>query len=152
MCSSDLIVVGNNSSVTAGDGDNNITAGTYATVTSSAGKDTVTAGANSTVTTGDGTDSIVVASGADDVTITAGAGKDTVVAGGKGTIFTDYEFDVDRISIAGANSMSAANFGTDGKISTANADITVSTVAGGYYAAQLTEGTKHTNYAWTGTD
>lgn len=138
--------------VTAGNGSNLITVGQDATVTSGAGKDTITAGANAVISAGDGADVITAGQ---DATITAGAGKDTVNVGATGQVFTDYSFPADRIVIAGGDSLSSDNFGTDGKISVSGADITITTQGSGFYAAQIsspTTSTKHVNYAWTGDD
>lgn len=137
--------------IALGDGNNSVHAGEYATVTAGTGNDTIQTSINSSINAGAGADSILTAN---DVTITAGAGKDTISVASTGVVLTDYEFDVDRIVMTNASVPGSLDFGTDGKVSTSVANITVSEQSGGYYAVQLTQPgtTKHMNYAWTGTD
>ena len=143
-----ISVVGDDAVITTGAGDKFVSVdGKDAIITTDAGKDTIYAGASANISAGAGADYIHTGA---DATITAGEGKDTVSVDATGEVFTDYAFNVDHVVLKGGDDLTAANLGTDGKVSVAGADVTLNQMADGYYAAQVydTDG-KHKNYAWT---
>jgi hypothetical protein len=153
--------LGDNTTVSAGNGDNLIKGGNYTTITTGSGKDSITAGDYDTVTSGAGNDSIVIsgkdvvvnAGTGDDIvvvdstgaTVTLGDGKDTVSLGATAEVtLKDYAIKsdvIDGITAIEADALqdslkSGEVFGTDGTLTVGKQKLTVGST-NGYYAVSL---------------
>jgi hypothetical protein len=138
-------VKGDDAVITAGEGNKiiSVNGANAAITTTGSGKETIVAGENSTIVAGAGASSIVAAK---DASVTAGAGKDTISVAGSGVQFTDYVLETDTIQLSGT-----PEFDPDGTITNGSQSVTIGSIPGGYYAAEITDADGNVlREAWTG--
>lgn len=152
----DSLVAAGEQDVVSGDAGNDTISigGASVTAYGGAGNDVISVqGNNAVVDAGAGADSVIVA--ADDAAITLGDGRDTVSIGkAAGVSLTDYTYGTDTLILGeGVGATTAGDgvaFDTTGLISTAAAQVQI-TSSDGYYKAALTkDASTSQRYAWVG--
>lgn len=108
-----------NQNITAGNGNDFVTAGSHDTIKLGQGSDVVQAGSNDTINAGNGNDQLTAGSGS---IITLGNGNDTIVAGSKSIVIVGNGHDT--ISV-GANSSVTVGNGNDSIAAGAGSTVTL---------------------------